>query len=287
MLKNLFAQIYYLLYRCGIKKNKIEVCSVDETIDELLQTNKSMVRFGDGDIVLISGHEEGSQRALPGIADSLIEILKYRYDDLMIAIPGVFEDLSIYGKKSQKFWKIHLLFERSNYEKYCCSGKKYYNSFISRFYYLFQDKSQCQKWVDKIKLIWKDKDIVVIEGGRTHNGVGNDLFQTARSVERIIGPSSDAYEVVDQIVDYCKQYPKDRVFLVSLGIAAKSLTQKLFLEGYRVIDIGQLDMEYEWYLSGTLDKVKLAKHDIIGDEANINAGYKEYVSQIRIKIGKQ
>ena len=47
----------YLLYLSGVKKNYIKVCSIDQTIDELLMTNKSMVRFGDGEIVVIRGHD--------------------------------------------------------------------------------------------------------------------------------------------------------------------------------------------------------------------------------------
>lgn len=287
ILKKLLAQICYLLYRCGIKKNKIKVCSVDETIDELLRTNKSMVRFGDAEILMASGRGVEYQKALPQVGEDLKNILENPIDNLIIAIPDIFDNLDNYTKKSQSFWKRFLLFERRNCERYFQNDRRYYNSFFSRCYYMFQDKSQFKGWIDKIKLIWKDKDIVIIEGGRTHNGVGNDLFQTARSIERIIGPATEAYEVVDQIVGYCKQYSKDRLFLVSLGIAAKPLTKKLFLEGYRVLDIGQIDMEYEWYLSGTLEKVKIAKHEIMGDEENINAGYEEYVSQIRIRIGKQ
>lgn len=285
VLKNILAQVSYMPYQCGLIKTPIKVCSVDETINELLQTNKSMVRFGDGEISLISGHDHRLQKASKEIADGLRRILEYQYEDLIVAIPDIFENLNQYSSESQKFWKEHLLFERKNYKECCRSDIKYYNSFVSRFYRMFRDKTQSEKWIEKIKLIWKDKDVVIIEGEKTHNGVGNDLFNGAHSLERIIGPASGAYEVVDQIVAYCKKYPPNRLFLISLGISAKSLTLKLFLEGYRVLDIGQIDKEYEWYLSGALEKTEIPKHEIVGDQANIDAGYGEYVSQIRAKIG--
>ena len=70
------------------------------------------------------------------------------------------------------------------------------------------------------------------------------------------------------------------MFLISLGVAAKFLAEKLFLEGYRALDIGNLDMEYEWYLRGAVEKEEIAKHSIVGEEANRSAGYDVYLSQI-------
>ena len=110
------------------------------------------------------------------------------------------------------------------------------------------------------------------------------MLDSARSIERIIGPSSDAYKKLDELFACCKEYPKDRLFLVSLGVAAKFLVEKLFLEGYRALDIGNLDMEYEWYLHQAKEKEKIPKHDMIGEEANKNAGYHEYLAQIKKRI---
>lgn len=282
-IKQIIAEMDYALHLRLIRKRKIEVCSIDETIDELIHTEKSLVRFGDGEITMIRGRDLVLQKANPEIVDGLKRIIGFHNDDLMVAIPDIFDDLRIYRKESQAFWKDHLLFSRKEYLQ-LCSGKKYYNAYISRFYYAFADKSKCSVWVEGIKQIWKDKDIVVVEGERTHNGVGNDLFDGAKSVERIIGPSSDAYEKLDEIVEVCRCYPKDRMILVSLGIAAKFLTEKLFLEGYRVLDIGNLDMEYEWYLHNATKKEKIAKHDVVSVEANEQAGYQGYLNQIVKRI---
>ena len=284
LVKDILAQIDYSLYRTGIKKCPIKVHTIEETIDELINTNKSMIRYGDGEITMIRGRSLLLQQVEPEIIDGLKRLLVYDNDELIIAIPEIFGDLSIYIEKSRRFWKDHLLFSRKYYEKYCNTDKKYYNAFFSRFYYFMNDKSKCAGWIDRIKLIWKDKDVVVVEGGRTHNGVGNDLLDSARSVERIIGPSSDAYVKLNEIMHCCREYPKDRLFLISLGIAAKFLTERLFMEGYRALDIGHLDMEYEWYLHKAQKKEKIPKHDVIGEEYNLKAGYDEYLSQIKHHI---
>ena len=284
VIKDILAQIDYLLYRTGMKKCHIKVHSVEETIDELIHTDKRMIRFGDGEVTMIRGRSLKLQQVEPEIIDGLKRLLAYEHENMFVTIPEIFDDLSIYRKESRQFWKDHLLFSRKIYEKYCNPTRVYYNTSVSRFYYALADKSVCRQQAEGIKEIWRDKDVVVVEGERTHNGVGNDLLDSAGSVERIIGPSSDAYKKLDELFAYCKEYPKDRLFLVSLGVAAKFLVEKLFLAGYRALDIGNLDMEYEWYLHQAKHKEKVSKHDIIGEEANRNAGYHEYLAQIKKRI---
>lgn len=281
-IKDLLAAIVYFLYEKGILHNRIKVHTIDETIDELLHTNKSMVRFGDGEIVMIKGGDLMLQKASPEIAKGLADILSYTYDDLLVTIPGIFETLSDHRKASQQFWKDHLLFCRKTYETYCNADRVYYTTFVSRCYYYAKDRSNCGRWFAKIRKIWENKDVVVVEGTKTHNGVGNDLLDTASSIERIICPPRDAYAAIPQILKACETYDKDRLFLMSVGVAAKFLTLELFQKGYRVLDIGNMDMEYEWYVRQTPDKCRLSKHDVEGEEANREAGYTEYLSQVQV-----
>lgn len=282
--KDILAQLDYLLYRAGIKKCGIRVHTVRETVDELINTDKSMIRYGDGEITMIRGRSLVLQQVEPEITEGLKRMLKYEYDGMIVTIPEIFGDLSIYRKESRQFWKDHLLFSRKVYEKYCNPDREYYNTSVSRFYYYMADKSGCAALIEDIKRIWKDKDVVIVEGERTHNGVGNDLLDGARSVERIIGPGSDAYAKLDEIEACCLEYPKDRLFLISLGVAAKFLTERLFLKGRRALDIGHLDMEYEWFLHKADGKEKIPKHDITGEAANRAAGYTKYLSQIKKRV---
>lgn len=285
IIKAILAQIDYFLYLTGIRKCNIKVHTIDETIEELIQTDKSMVRFGDSEIAVITGHNITLQQQIgPDLSEGLGRVLGYEHDALIVGIPDIFGDLSMYNKNSRKFWKGHLVSHRKVYMKYCNKNKKYFNAFVTRFYYCMDDKSASDKWVSRMKEIWNDKDIVIVEGQRTHNGVGNDLFDNVRSLERIIGPASNAYDKLEDIFLCCTQYSKDRLFLVSMGVTAKLLAEKLFLAGYRVLDIGNLDLEYEWYLHGEQMKAALDKHDVVGTEANLKAGYNEYLAQIKKEV---
>lgn len=286
-IKDILAAIVYFLYEKGILRSSIKVHSIDETIDELLHTEKSMVRFGDGEIVMIKGVDLMLQKASTEIADGLKEILAYRYDDLIVTIPGIFDGLSDHHKASQKFWRDHLLFCRKTYETYCNPNRVYYTTFVSRCYYFAKDRTPCDGWFAKIRKIWENRDVVIVEGSRTHNGVGNDLLDTAKTIERIICPPSDAYGALPAILEACAAYEKDRLFLLSVGVAAKFLAAELFRQGYRVLDIGNLDMEYEWYVRRAPGKCKLEKHDIAGEEANRKAAlheeaYAAYLKQVKV-----
>lgn len=281
-IKDILAAVVYFLYEKGIRHNRIKVHSIEETIDELLRTDKSMVRFGDGEIVMIKGGDLMLQKASAEIAEGLAGILAYSYDDLIVTIPGIFETLSDHHKASRQFWKDHLLFCRKVYETYCNPDRIYYTTFVSRCYYYAQDRSNCDRWFAKIRKIWENKDIVVVEGAKTHNGVGNDLLDSAAGIERIICPPRDAYAAIPRILAACEAYDKDRLFLLSVGVAAKFLALELFHRGYRVLDIGNMDMEYEWYVRQTQDKCRLEKHEIEGEAANREAGYTEYLSQVKV-----
>lgn len=280
-IKDILAAIVYFLYEKDILHNRIRVHTIDETIDELLYTGKSMVRFGDGEIVMIKGVDLMLQKASPEIGEGLARILAYPYDDLIVTIPGIFDTLSDHRPESRQFWRDHLLFCRRTYEKYCNPDRIYYTTFVSRCYYYAKDRSNCDRWFAKIRKIWENRDIVVVEGTKTHNGVGNNLLDSARSIERIICPPSDAYGALPAILEACTCYGRDRLFLLSVGVAAKFLAVELFRLGYRVLDIGNLDMEYEWYVRRTPGKAVIEKHSVVGEAANRAAGYEEYLGQVK------
>lgn len=282
--KGVIAQLVYLLYKYNILKTNINVQSIDETIEELLTTEKSLVRFGDGEMTMMMGRSLQLESHQHELAESMKRIIRYEHEDLMVAICDIFGDLGGYRKESQDFWKDHLVVRRKEYVKLCNSKKMYGNATISRCYYMYQDKSKCGQQFEKIRQIWKDKDVVIVEGSRTHNGVGNDLMDLAKSVKRIIGPSTNAYLRLEQIYEECRKYSKEHLILVSLGAAAKPLVERLYLDGYRVLDIGNLDMEYEWFLLKTENKVKIKKHEIEGKKANLEAGYGEYWEQIKVML---
>ena len=45
-----------------------------------------------------------------------------------------------------------------------------------------------------MKQIWKDRDIIIVEGELSRLGVGNDLFDNAKDIRRILCPAKNTID---------------------------------------------------------------------------------------------
>lgn len=131
------------------------------------------------------------------------------------------------------------------------------NSLFTRPYMIYKDKKEVKEKFKKIKLIWEKKDVVIIEGALTYFGVGNDLLENAKSIKRVIAPNENAFEKYDEILNQAKCIEKNTIVLIALGPTATVLAYDLTRLGYQAIDIGHVDIEYEWYLRGTKRKIPI------------------------------
>ncbi|CJU46095.1 glycosyltransferase [Streptococcus pneumoniae] len=148
-----------------------------------------------------------------------------------------------------------------DFYKELCKGSWYGSTFISRPYIDYEDKSKAKGQFEKLKSIWENRDILIVEGITSRSGVGNDLFDKVKSVKRIICPSHNAYSVVDNIQEEIMKHAEGRLILCMLGPTAKVLSYNLCQMGYQVLDVGHIDSEYEWMKMGAKTKVKFShKH---------------------------
>ena len=76
------------------------------------------------------------------------------------------------------------------------------------------------------------------------------------------------------------------LFLIEMGPTATVLAYDLFKAGYQAIDIGHVDIEYEWWRMGARRKVKLERkyvNEVPNGNLVADAG-EEYNKQIIAKI---
>ena len=123
---------------------------------------------------------------------------------------------------------------------------------------------------DNIKKIWDNKNVLIVEGRYTRFGVGNDLLENAKDVKRIIVPDKNAFEKYDEIIKAVRFYGKNKLILSIIGPTATVLSYDLAREGYWIIDIGQLDTEYEWFIRG-VDKRCSLKYKNVSEAINYEA----------------
>ena len=66
-----------------------------------------------------------------------------------------------------------------------------------------------------LKKIWNSKNILIIEGEKSRLGMGNDLFDNAKSIKRIICPSINAFHVYDKIIKKVINLNEKRLIITS------------------------------------------------------------------------
>ncbi len=239
----------------------IIVKDINQTLDYIIENQSSIIRFGDGEMDLMLGKSIPYQVYDENLASQLKEIISLQSDKkLVIGLPNVFANRSNFTSVAEAFWKGHLEHHLKDYLE-LARGDWYGTTFVSRPYIDYVDKSQSFSQFEKLKQIWKNEDILIVEGVTSRSGVGNDLFDGANSIKRIICPSHNAYSRIEEIQEAVLQYAENRLILCMLGPTAKVLSYNLCQMGYQVLDVGHIDSEYEWMKMGAKTKVKFShKH---------------------------
>lgn len=246
---------YDLFYRKWVKPPYI--MSYEECVDYIIKHRASVSRMGDGELGVIYGKTLGFQKGDSGLGSKLESVMEKDCDTLLLCIPDTFADLGRYNVVEQAFWKAHHYYNRKKWYRYLKSGKRYGNTFLSRFYSMEFDKELSSHRITLLKRLWNRRDIIFVEGKDTKMGVGNDLFDNANSIRRILCPSRDAFSAYSDILESIAGLPhKDNdLYILALGPTATVLAVDLHDMGLQALDLGHMDIEYEWYCRGVKEKV--------------------------------
>lgn len=266
----------------------IKVLGILDTLNYILAHNSSVARFADGEMDIITGHSIPYQDYDENLANELKNIISLDSNEsLVVCLSDVFEGLDRYNQSAVDFWKQHL---NNNYIYYksLCKAPWYGSTFISRPYMDLVDKSLSNMYFKNIKNLWDKRDILIVEGVNSRSGVGNDLFDNANSVERIICPSKNAYSKIDEIELLIEKHAENKLVLLILGPTAKVLAKRLSIKKIQAIDMGNINSEYEWFKMKATTKVKLDHKHTAEHNFDENITFIEddtYNSQIVERIG--
>lgn len=253
---------YYYLYFSTLSQrshfHKVKIKSLDETIDDILIHKKSISRFGDGELrSMLNKGNDVYQPQSPELSKRLKEVLSSDLDNLIIGLPGPLCSVKIEILDSKYFWIRFINLYGNLISEYLDPKRVYGNQGISRFYLGLKDKRLSVQILEKLKKIWDEKEILIVEGEFSRMGVGNDLFENAAGLSRLLCPAENAFAKYDEILDASKKYGKDKLILIALGPTATILSYDLARSGYWAIDIGHIDVEYMWMLSKTQTKIQI------------------------------
>lgn len=272
-------------YEWGLKPVPV-IETAEKLLEVILREKKSLSRFGDGEFEIMRGNNRAwFQDKNEELERRLLEIFQTEDESVLIAAAQNFT-----GLEELKEWAaddIRIYMEghtRKDIINFFNPKVKYYDAYVSRPYLLRKTPDMAKKVFALFKKIWKDRDVVMMEGEYGRTGVANDLFEGARSVRRIVCPATNAWTVYEKIVNcVADNVSKDDLICISLGPAASVLAYDLAIKGYQALDIGQLDNEYEWYLRKADKRIPIKGKMV----AEVNNHYekdesidREYVKQV-------
>lgn len=204
--RKLFKHILSLSYPLVIKIYPLpKVKSIPETIDKILADQCSICRFGDGELLFIV-----EKRSLPfqrqdvRLRDYFIKILNSENSDILIGLPVGYYSLENLKPSSKRTWRAIISWTYPRVRGFLNKDKEYYNASMTRLYMDYEDTTHSEAWFKKVRSIWDDRDILLIEGEKSRLGVGNDLFKNARSLKRILGPAHHAFDQFDNLLNFAK-----------------------------------------------------------------------------------
>lgn len=234
----------------GGKKPLLRFLPDEETIRLIIEERKSLCRFGDGEIRWMLGYKLNSFQEY---SDELSEGLKRAFlsdnSDLLVGIPIGIVNTKKCNLGSKLHWRAIRLNFIEAFEKYGKMDRNYANASITRPYIDYNDRRYSEKCFENLKKIWNKKDVVFVEGKKTKLGMGNDLFSNATSISRILCPTVNAFDKLEEIKSSIRKNCKaDNIILAALGPTATILAADMCDEGFHIIDIGHVDVEYIWYL---------------------------------------
>ncbi len=254
---------YTLRYRFAKGSIYIKTESIETTIQKIIDEKVSVSRFGDGEFKWIEKLRHNSfQDVDEKLSERLLEVLRSESERHIVCISPAFSGLEYETEESKKYWRAVLGQYGKRWARHLDRSRVYFNANISRFYLNDINKALVNSRFLQLKKIWDGRDLLIVEGEMSRMGAGNDLFENARSIQRLIAPKRNAFSRYDAILEKAKRYGKEKLILIALGPTATVLAYDLAMSGYQAIDLGHVDIEYEWYLMGATKKVPVRWREV-------------------------
>ena len=277
-----FLYVFYSIYCLLFCNRKYKILNENDTIDKILEGKYSVSRFGDGEFKWILGVKQNSfQTQSEELSKELLETFMNNNPKCLIGIPRAINNTKEYNFEAKFYWKRFKFKYYKKLEKIIDINKIYIDASFTRPYIDFINKDNMDKKFGKIKKLWSKRKILIVEGQGVNFGVGNNLLDNAKSIERIICPSKDAFNCIDEIYSEIIKQFKGHLVLIALGPTASILCDKLSKNDIQSIDIGHLDVEYCWYLNGCNTKTNIIGKNV--NEKNKDESVNMYIDKKQMK----
>ena len=228
----------------------LNVMSPESSLDVIINNPKSFCRFGDGEILIMQGQSIPFQKFEKELANKMYKILESNDDNLYVGINyNYFHSTKSLNEFNRKFYLLNSKKFREFLLNYCNSDKTYIAAGFNQMYMIYN--KNLDEYFRKLKLLFKDKDLIIFVGKGVLDGLQFDLFELAKTKEYIYGPSKNAYDHYDELLSEAKKYGKNHTICFILGPTSKALVYDLSKIGYIAWDIGHMAKDYNAYMLKT------------------------------------
>ena len=263
----IMASMFCLLFRHSYN---IQILDREQTVKKILKSNCSVCRFGDGEFGIIQNKTSTFQDANALLGKRLYECLENKNSNVLVCLPSSLIDDKQMNYSARRFWREYI-FKNKSFLAGISKDRVFGDSLFTRFYMDRKDKYATFQYVSLLKKIWNNRHLLIVEGFGSRLGVGNDLFDNALSIQRILCPSTNAYakysEILTRTEEYCNKN-KCVLVLCALGMTATVLAYDLSIGGQQAIDIGHIDVEYCWFKMGATEKCLIPSKTV--NECGVN-----------------
>ncbi len=284
----LLVQRYRLQHWCDKEMKgyirRLQIMSSAETVRYILSHRCSCARFGDGEFAVMEGGGNGFQHPDAKLGERLKEVIASDHPNLLVCIPlSLKKTRSLVLNSQLSALGYRHCFLRKVVMPVVRPSRTYGDALFTRFYMIRKNKAHTAQAVDLLKQLWAGEDLLIVEGKYSRLGVGNDLFNNAKSVKRILCPSKDAFSRYDAILQQTVSVAEGRLVVLALGMTATVLAYDLANRGIRALDLGHIDVEYEWFCMGAKRKVPVPGkqvEEVEGGQSQTSSTDQTYLSQI-------
>ena len=227
-----------------------------ESIRYIIDQRCSISLYGEGELSFFWGGKVGFQVVDEELIIRLKNVLQATdAPNHVVGIPYYVKNVDGTVKITRTFWGDFMRKYGKRLRPFFSDKRTYIDTQISRFYIEYYDRDRSTRQLQMLKQIWEGRDVVIVEGNQSRTGVGNDLYSNAKSLHRILGYSKNAFSHYDEMLRAITLHVKPeekKLILLSYGPTATILSYDLAKLGYQAVDLGHLDIEYEWYRKGDM-----------------------------------
>ena len=290
-------EVFYEARRMAVLRTKyrLRIMSPEHTLRYIAKHKCSIARYGDGEFdIMTAARDLHFQKKNSQLAEKLAQVLDNKDKRLLLCIPRCFNTIKGCNDHSGTFW-IEWGRKDNHHQKIVDlirshAGRNYLfgDSQITRPYIDWVDSKRADRTFPMLKALWAGRDILIVEGEQTRLGVGNDLFDDAASVKRILAPAIGAFERYAEIKKTILDQYRGELIIMALGPTATVLAAELAAMDIQALDIGNIDIEYEWYLMGAKERVAIPgkfTNEAKGGREFTDCQDEKYLSQIVTRIG--